>query len=143
MRWAPSGLVMAKRIIPLPEEGVKLLTRPASVMRLMELPESSAVAPGTRVYNVTPRISTGGRPLPDQPRDPDDHEAHSDVSGGLASRVLLDRVHGTATKEYRPPLVVKVLYWLAFQAPFPYVRNEPSLQAAKARRTIASLDQVE
>ncbi|MCH8920453.1 MAG: hypothetical protein IIA23_07075, partial [Chloroflexi bacterium] len=77
--------------------------------------------------------------MPDQPRDPDDHEAHSDVSGGLASRVLLDRVHGTATKVYRPPLVVKVLYWLAFQAPFPYVRNEPSLQAAKARRTIASL----
>lgn len=67
------------------------------------------------------------------------HEAHSDVSGGLASRVLLDKVHGTATKEYRPPLVVKILYWLAFQAPFPYVRNEPSLKAARARRTIASL----
>lgn len=67
------------------------------------------------------------------------HEAHSDVSGGLASRVLLDRVHGTATKEYRPPLLVKLLYWLAFQAPFPYVRNEPSLRAARARRTIASL----
>ncbi len=67
------------------------------------------------------------------------HEAHSDVSGGLASRVLLDRVHGTATKEYRPPLAVKILYWLAFQAPFPYVRNEPSLKAARARRTIASL----
>ncbi|MFQ6019407.1 MAG: hypothetical protein ACE5KW_01480 [Dehalococcoidia bacterium] len=77
--------------------------------------------------------------LPDEPGDPTGHEAHSDVSGGLASRVLLDRVHRTATKEYRPPLVVKVLYWLAFQAPFPYARNEPSLQAAKARRTIASL----
>ena len=46
--------------------------------------------------------------LPDQPRDPDDHEAHSEVSGGLASRVLLDRVHATATKAYRSPLVVKV-----------------------------------
>ena len=77
--------------------------------------------------------------FPDQARDPDDHEAHSDVSGGLASRVLLDREHATATKIYRPPPLVKLLYWLAFQAPFPYVRNEPSLQAAKARRTIASL----
>jgi hypothetical protein len=72
-------------------------------------------------------------------RDQDSHEAHSDVSGGLASRVLLDRLHGTATKEYRPPLLVKALYWLAFQAPFPYVRNEPSLRAAQARRTIAGL----
>ena len=71
--------------------------------------------------------------------DLSDHEAHSDVSGGLASRVLLDRVHRTATKEYRPPIVVKVLYWLAFQSPFPYVRNEPSLRAARARRTSASL----
>ena len=76
--------------------------------------------------------------MPDRQRDPDDPEAHSDVSGGLASRVLLDREHATATKMYRPPLVVKVLYWMAFQAPFPDVRNEPSLQAPKARRTIAS-----
>ena len=76
--------------------------------------------------------------MPNQPRPPSEHEEHSDVSGGLASRVLLDRAHGTATKEYHPPLIVKVLYWLAFQAPFPYVRNEPSLHAARARRTIAS-----
>jgi hypothetical protein len=72
-------------------------------------------------------------------RDLDEHEAHSDVSGGLASRVLLDRAHGSATKEYRPPLIVKLLYWLAFQAPFPYVHNEASLRAAQARRTIAGL----
>ena len=67
-----------------------------------------------------------------------DHERHSDISGGLASRVLLDRVHGTAIKKYDPPWYVRLLYWLAFQAPFPYVRNEASLRAARARRIIAS-----
>ena len=67
-----------------------------------------------------------------------EHEAHSGISGGLASRVLLDRVHGTAIKKYDPPWFVRLLYWLAFQAPFPYVRNEASLRAARARRVIAS-----
>ena len=67
-----------------------------------------------------------------------DHEEHSGISGGLASRVLLDRVHGTAIKKYQPPWYVRLLYWLAFQAPFPYVRNEASLRAARARRVIAS-----
>ena len=67
-----------------------------------------------------------------------DHEEHSGISGGLASRVLLDRVHGTAIKKYQPPWFVRLLYWLAFQAPFPYVRNEASLRAARARRVIAS-----
>ena len=67
-----------------------------------------------------------------------EHEAHSGISGGLASRVLLDRVHGTAIKKYQPPWFVRLLYWLAFQAPFPYVRNEASLRAARARRIIAS-----
>ncbi len=52
----------------------------------------------------------GGRAgLQAEERTATDHEAHSDVSGGPASRVLLDRVHGTATKEC-PLLVVKVLY---------------------------------
>ncbi len=138
MRWAPSGLVTAKRIIPLPEEGVKLLTPAIPRNAGHGTSRIERHCTGGLMYNVTPRISTGGRPLPEEPRDPEDHEAHSDVSGGLASRVLLDRDHATATKRYRPPLVVKVLYWLAFQAPFPYVRNEPALQAAKARRTIAS-----
>ena len=67
-----------------------------------------------------------------------DHEQHSVISGGLASRVLLDRVHGTAIKKYNPPWYVRLLYWLAFQAPFPYARNEASLRAARARRVIAS-----
>ena len=76
--------------------------------------------------------------MSEQSRYLSDHEEHSDISGGLASRVLLDRVHGTAIKKYDPPWYVRLLYWLAFQAPFPYVRNEASLRAARARRVIAS-----
>ena len=76
--------------------------------------------------------------MSEQARFLSDHEEHSDISGGLASRVLLDRVHGTAIKKYHPPWYVRLLYWLAFQAPFPYVRNEASLRAARARRVIAS-----
>ncbi len=76
--------------------------------------------------------------MAEQSRFLSDHEKHSGVSGGLASRVLLDRVHGTAIKKYHPPWYVRLLYWLAFQAPFPYVRNEASLRAARERRVIAS-----
>lgn len=76
--------------------------------------------------------------MAEQSRFLSDHEKHSGVSGGLASRVLLDRVHGTAIKKYDPPWYVRLLYWLAFQAPFPYVRNEASLRAARERRVIAS-----
>ena len=76
--------------------------------------------------------------MSEQSRFLSDHEEHSAISGGLASRVLIDRVHGTAIKKYQPPWFVSLLYWLAFQAPFPYVRNEASLRAARARRVIAS-----
>ena len=76
--------------------------------------------------------------MSEQSRFLSEHEAHSGISGGLASRVLLDRVHGTAIKKYNPPWYVRLLYWLAFQAPFPYARNEASLRAARARRIIAS-----
>jgi hypothetical protein len=61
------------------------------------------------------------------------------ISRSLAGRVMLDRAAGTASKIYTPPLVVRVLYRLAFQAPFPYVRNSAALHAAEARRQIAGL----
>lgn len=57
----------------------------------------------------------------------------------LASRVFLDRNNRTAVKVYSPPAPVKLLYWLAFQAPFPYVHNENALLAARERRRIAGL----
>ncbi|MEE8346249.1 MAG: hypothetical protein V3S20_02760 [Dehalococcoidia bacterium] len=58
---------------------------------------------------------------------------------GIASRVVLDRKRGTATKVYRKHFLVRLLYWLAFQASFPYICNKAALMAAQYRRRIASL----
>ena len=57
----------------------------------------------------------------------------------LGARVYLDRPAGTATKVYAPNLAIRLLYWLAFQAPFPYARGMAALQAAEQRRRIVSL----
>ena len=51
---------------------------------------------------------------------------------------MLDPERGTATKTYNPPGVVRLLYWLAFQAKFPYEYNQAALHAAMYRRKIAS-----
>jgi hypothetical protein len=62
-----------------------------------------------------------------------------EASGGLASDVVLDHAHRAAIKEYRPQWFVRLMYWLAFQAPFPYEKNEHALKAASDRRVIANL----
>ena len=61
------------------------------------------------------------------------------VERSIASVVVLDPDHGTATKVYRPPFLVRLRYWLAFQAKFPYEYNVAALDAGKYRRQIASL----
>ena len=61
------------------------------------------------------------------------------VARSIASVVVLDPVKGTATKVYKPPPVVRLLYWIAFQAKFPYESNAAALQSGKYRRQIASL----
>ena len=61
------------------------------------------------------------------------------VASSIASKVYLDPRAGTATKEYFPPLPVRALYWLAYQAPFPYQRRRDALEAAAAKRKIAGL----
>ena len=60
------------------------------------------------------------------------------VERSIASRVDLNPETGTATKVYRPPPVVSLIYWIAFQAKFPYTNNEAALKAAAHRRKIAS-----
>ncbi|MCH8919559.1 MAG: phosphatase PAP2 family protein [Chloroflexi bacterium] len=60
------------------------------------------------------------------------------VERSIASRVVLDPEKGTATKVYRPPGVVRLFYWLAFQAKFPYENNRAALDTATYRRKIAS-----
>jgi len=60
------------------------------------------------------------------------------IERSIASTVVLDPERGTATKTYNPPGIVRLLYWLAFQARFPYDHNQASLHAAMYRRKIAS-----
>ena len=57
----------------------------------------------------------------------------------IASIVMLNPARGTATKVYRPPALVRILYWLAFQAKFPYVDNSIALLAGDYRRKVANL----
>jgi len=61
------------------------------------------------------------------------------VASSIASVVVLDPEEGTATKVYVPPPLVRVLYWIAFQAKFPYETNAAALESGKYRRQIASL----
>lgn len=61
------------------------------------------------------------------------------IARSIASTVYLDPQAGTATKEYNPPWLVRALYRLAFQAPFPYQHRKDALEAAAAKRKIAGL----
>ena len=61
------------------------------------------------------------------------------VASSIASVVVLDPERGTATKVYVPPPLIRILYWLAFQAKFPYETNRAALESGKYRRQIASL----
>ena len=66
--------------------------------------------------------------------------AHGVVwTGSISSSVRLDYDSGVAEKRYEPPWLVRTLYWIAFQAPFPYASNDDALEAALQRRTIAGL----
>jgi hypothetical protein len=61
------------------------------------------------------------------------------IARSISSTVRLDVDARTAHKTYAPPLWVRVLYRLAFQAPFPYEGNGHALEAAQHRRRIAGL----
>ena len=61
------------------------------------------------------------------------------IEKSIASVVVLNPEEGTATKVYTPPPLVNLLYWIAFQAKFPYTGNAAALEAAVYRRRIASL----
>ena len=60
-------------------------------------------------------------------------------TGSIASTVDLDFGTNLAHKVYHPSRKVRWLYWLAFQAPFPYVANHAALEAARQRRVIVDI----
>jgi hypothetical protein len=64
------------------------------------------------------------------------HDETRPHAHALTSLVLFgdDRV----TKIYNPGFLPRALYWLAFQAPFPYIRNRAALDAAMHRRNLAA-----
>ena len=68
-----------------------------------------------------------------------EHDPETREVSGIASHVVLDRAAGTATKVYRRRFPIWILYWIAFQAPFPYATNMAALKAAQYRRRIAGL----
>ena len=74
------------------------------------------------------------RPAPPPPAPNGIKIAHS-----IASTVYLDPQAGTAAKEYNPPLFIRALHRLSFQAPFSYQHNRDSLEAAAAKRVIVGL----
>jgi len=74
------------------------------------------------------------RQEPAQPAEPE--IVHT---GSISSTVDLDYVSNLAHKVYHPSRKVRVLYWLAFQAPFPYVANHAALEAARQRRVIVDV----
>jgi hypothetical protein len=45
----------------------------------------------------------------------------------------------TVSKVYRPGFLPRAIYWLAFQAEFPYMRNQAALQAAVLRRNLIGM----
>jgi hypothetical protein len=60
-------------------------------------------------------------------------------TGSISSTVDLDYVSNLAHKVYHPSRKVRLLYWAAFQAPFPYVANHAALEAARQRRAIVDV----
>ncbi len=66
------------------------------------------------------------------PHDESGAHAHA-----LTSTVRFDET--TVTKIYNPGIMPRALYWLAFQAAFPYERNRAAALAAQERRNLAAM----
>lgn len=58
---------------------------------------------------------------------------------GVGSLVTLDFKSGRVHKMYKPRFAVRALYWLAFQAPFPYSTDRDALEASRERRVVVGL----
>jgi hypothetical protein len=65
------------------------------------------------------------------------HDETRPHAHALTSLVLFEGKQ--VVKIYNPGVLPRVIYWLSFQAPFPYVANRAALRAAVARRNLAAL----
>jgi len=66
-----------------------------------------------------------------------DHNETAPHAHALTSLVLFQGA--TVAKVYAPGLLPRALYWVAFQAPFPYLSNLHALWAAAYRRNLAGM----
>jgi hypothetical protein len=65
------------------------------------------------------------------------HDESKPHAHALTSTIVFDGA--TVSKFYAPGLLPRLLYWLAFQAPFPYEHNQAALRAAVLRRNLAGM----
>ena len=65
------------------------------------------------------------------------HDESRPHAHALTSTILFNG--STVSKIYAPGLLPRLIYWLAFQAPFPYMRNQAALRAAVLRRNLAGM----
>ena len=63
------------------------------------------------------------------------HDESRPHAHALTSTILFNG--DTVSKIYAPGFVPRAIYWLAFQAEFPYMRNQSALRAAVLRRNLA------
>ncbi|HET9659782.1 MAG TPA: phosphatase PAP2 family protein, partial [Thermomicrobiales bacterium] len=66
-----------------------------------------------------------------------DHNETAPHAHALTSLVLFQGA--SVAKVYAPGLLPRALYWIAFQAPFPYIANVHALWAAAYRRNLAGM----
>ncbi len=65
------------------------------------------------------------------------HDETREHAHALTSTVFFN--DETVAKVYAPGFLPRALYWLAYQAEFPYIRNRQALVAARERRNLAAL----
>jgi undecaprenyl-diphosphatase len=85
------------------------------------------------------RIEAAAGDLPFIHAGPVPHDESQPHAHALTSTIVFNHADGTVAKLYNPGFVPRALYWLSFQAPFPYVANQPALSAALERRELAGL----
>jgi undecaprenyl-diphosphatase len=64
-----------------------------------------------------------------------EHDEAQPHAHALTSTVFFNG--GTVSKVYAPGFLPRAIYWLAYQAEFPYIRNRRALEAARERRNLA------
>jgi undecaprenyl-diphosphatase len=83
------------------------------------------------------RVESAAGGLPFVHAGPVPHDEARPHAHALTSTIIFNEADGTVAKLYNPGFLPRALYWLSFQAPFPYVANQAALRAARERRELA------